>query len=307
MTDVTARVMSDAVDGLSQPIDAPTLGAPNPEPTLSIHVASLIATAAASDDGGFHGPSITDFFPPVLLFPGTPFELNRLMAIRILVVAVIILIFWLGTRNMKIVPGRGQAALEAIFMFVRNGIVYDTLGEQRGRRYEPILMTMFFLILGMNLTGTIPGLQLAGTAAIGLPLILAVVSWVMCIYAGMREKGAKFWKDSLFPPGVPVWLYVFIAPLEFLSTFIVRPVTLTLRLTMNMIAGHMLLVLCFTATQFFFFTVLADGNLLGLLGVGSFAFGLAFTVLELFIAALQAYVFAILSAIYIQLAVAEEH
>jgi F-type H+-transporting ATPase subunit a len=192
-------------------------------------------------------------------------------------------------------------------MFVRNGIIYDTLGEKRGKRYEPILMTMFFLILGMNLTGTIPGLQLAGTAAIGLPIILALVSWVMFIYAGMREKGLKFWKDSLFPPGVPVWLYVFIAPLEFLSTFIVRPVTLTLRLTMNMIAGHMLLVLCFTATQFFFFTVLADGNLLGLLGIGSFAFGLAFTVLELFIAALQAYVFAILSAIYIQLAVAEEH
>lgn len=229
------------------------------------------------------------------------------MLIRLLVVVLLVLLFWLGTRNLRIVPGRWQAAFEAVFLFARKSIIYDTLGEERGRRYEPILMTMFFLILGMNLTGTIPGLQLAGTAAIGLPIVMAVISWVMFIYAGMREKGARFWKDSLFPPGVPVWLYVFIAPLEFLSTFIVRPVTLTLRLTMNMIAGHMLLVLCFTATQFFFFTVLASGNLLGLLGFGSFAFGLAFTVLELFIAALQAYVFAILSAIYIQLAVAEEH
>lgn len=222
-------------------------------------------------------------------------------------VAVIILVFWLGTRNMKIVPGRGQAALEAVFGFARNNIIYETLGEQRGRRYEPILMTFFFLILSMNLTGIIPGLQLAGTSNIGLPIVLAIVSWVMFMYAGMREKGGKFWKDSLFLPGVPWPLYFLLVPLEFFSTFVLRPITLTLRLTMNMIAGHMLLVLCFTATHFFFFTVLASGNPLGLLGIGSFAFGVAFTVLELFVAALQAYVFTILSAIYIQLAVAEEH
>jgi F-type H+-transporting ATPase subunit a len=229
------------------------------------------------------------------------------MLIRILVVVVIVLVFWLGTRRMKIVPGRGQAALEWMFMFVRKGVIYDTLGEERGRKYEPIIMTFFFLILGMNLTGTIPGLQLAGTAAIGLPAVLAVIAWVMFIYAGFREKGGKFLKDSLFLPGVPWPLYILLTPLEFLSTFIVRPVTLALRLTMNMVSGHMLLVLCFSATQFFFFTVLAGGNPLGLLGIGSFAFGIAFTVLELFVAALQAYVFAILSAIYVQLAVAEEH
>lgn len=263
--------------------------------------------AASSDDGGFHGPSIDDFFPPALLFPGTPFELNRVMLIRVLVVVLLILICWLATRRMKIVPGRGQAAFEAVFMFARKNITYDTLGEERGRKYEPIIMTMFFLVLSMNLTGTIPGLQVATTALIGLPIVLAIISWATFIYAGMREKGFRFWKDSVVPSGVPAWLLVFIVPLEFLSTFIVRPVTLTLRLTMNMIAGHMLLVLCFTATQFFFFTVLANGNLLGLLGIGSFAFGVAFTVLELFIAALQAYVFAVLTAIYIQLAVAEEH
>jgi F-type H+-transporting ATPase subunit a len=229
------------------------------------------------------------------------------MLIRIFIVLLIVVIFWLGTRNMKLVPGRGQAALEYIFGFARQSIIYDTLGEKIGRRYEPILMTFFFLILSMNLTGVIPGLQVAGTARIGLPLVLAIVAWIMFMYAGMREKGGRFWKDSLFLPGVPWPLYFLLVPLEFFSTFILRPITLTLRLTMNMIAGHMLLVLCFSATQFFFFTVLANGNLIGLLGIGSFAFGVAFTVLELFVAALQAYVFAILSAIYIQLAVAEEH
>jgi len=274
--------------------------------TLFTHVASLIANAA-TDDSGFHGPSIDDIFPPALLFQGTPFELNRLMAIRILVVVVLVLLMWLATRNMKIVPGRGQAAFEFIFMFVRKGVIYDNLGEKLGRRYEPIIMTFFFLILGMNLVGSIPGLQIAGTAAIGLPIIMAIIAWVMFVYAGFREKGFRFLKDSLFLPGVPWPLYFLLTPLEFLSTFIVRPVTLALRLTMNMVSGHMLVVLCFSATQFFFFTVLAGGNLLGFLGVGSFAFGIAFTVLDLFVAALQAYVFAILSAIYVQLSVAEEH
>ncbi|KHK99030.1 ATP synthase F0F1 subunit A [Microbacterium mangrovi] len=262
---------------------------------------------AATDDSGFHGPSIDDFFPPALLFEGTPFELNRIMVIRLLVVVVLILLMWLATRNMKIVPGRGQAAFEFLFMFVRKGVIFDNLGEERGRRYEPIIMTFFFTILGMNLVGSIPGLQIAGTAAIGLPVVMAIIAWVMFIYAGFKEKGFRFLKDSLFLPGVPWPLYFLLTPLEFLSTFIVRPVTLALRLTMNMVSGHMLVVLCFSATQFFFFTVLANGNLLGLLGFGSFAFGVAFTVLDLFVAALQAYVFAILSAIYIQLSVAEEH
>lgn len=229
------------------------------------------------------------------------------MLIRILVVVLLVLFLWLATRNLKVRPSRGQVAFEYLFGFVRNGIIYDPLGERVGRRYEPILMTMFFLVLGMNLTGFIPGLQLPGTGAIGLPIVLAVISWVMFIYAGMREKGGRFWKDSLFLPGVPWFLYPLLAPLEFLSTFIVRPVTLTLRLTMNLVSGHMLVVLCFAATQFFFFTVLADGNLMGLLGIGTVAFGVAFTVLDIFVSVLQAYVFAILSAIYIQLAVAEEH
>ncbi|HWD60848.1 MAG TPA: F0F1 ATP synthase subunit A, partial [Humibacter sp.] len=142
---------------------------------------------------------------------------------------------------------------------------------------------------------------------IGLPAVLAIITWGVFIHAGFREKGWKYLKDTLFPPGVPWFLYILLTPLEFLSTFIVRPVTLALRLTMNMIGGHMLLVLCFTATQFFFFTVLADGNLIGLLGIGTFGFGLIFMVLEIFIEVLQAYVFAILASIYIQLSVVDEH
>lgn len=258
-------------------------------------------------DGGFHGPSIDEFFPEAILFAGTPFELNRIMLIRLIVVAALVLILVLGTRNMKVIPSRGQAALEFVLGFVRNSIVIQTLGEKDGKRFMPVLMTIFFVTLGMNLTGIIPPFLIASTAVIGLPIIMAVIAYVLFVYAGIRKFGFRFFKNQLILPGVPIVLVPFLALLEFLSTFILRPVTLTLRLLMNMVAGHMLLVLCFSATQFFFFTVLADGNFLGLLGVGTFAFGIAFTLLELFVAALQAYVFTILTAIYIQLALAEEH
>jgi F-type H+-transporting ATPase subunit a len=258
--------------------------------------------------GEFCGPSVEEFFPEPILFIGTPFEMNRILLIRMLVVVVLAVIFWVATRNLKVVPTKGQVVFETITGFVRNNIIIETLGEKDGRRFMPVLFTIFFLTLGLNITGTFPGLQIASTGLIGQALIMALVAYFTFIYAGMRRHGFKFFKNATVLPGVPILIVPVIAILEALSTFIIRPVTLTLRLTMNMVAGHMLLVLCFLATNFFFVTVLVEqGNPLGLLGVGTFAFGIAFTALEIFVAALQAFVFTILTAIYIQLALADEH
>ncbi len=192
-------------------------------------------------------------------------------------------------------------------MFLRDNIVIGTLGERDGKRFMSVLMTIFFVTFGMNATGVLPGLQIAGTSLIGLPLIMAAIAYVLFIYAGIRSRSWRFFRDALFLPGVPWPLYFLLTPVELFSTVVLRPVTLVLRLLMNMIAGHMLLALCFTATQFFFFAVLAHGNPLGLLGIGTFAFGIAFTVMDIFVGGLQAYVFTILAAIYIRMAVADEH
>jgi F-type H+-transporting ATPase subunit a len=244
----------------------------------------------------------------VVLFAGTPFALNRLELIRILVCVVLVLFLWIGTRRMKLVPGRRQVVTEFIIGFPRNSIIIETLGEKDGRRFMPILMTIFFVTIGMNLTGIVWGLQLAGTSIIGIPLIEAVILYVVFIYAGIKKHGGGFFKASLFPPGVPWPLYILLTPVEFVSTFIVRPISLTLRLLMNLVAGHMLLALCWAATQFFLVTLLfSQGNFLGLLGIGTFAFGVVFFALELFVALLQAYVITILGAIYIQLSLADEH
>jgi F-type H+-transporting ATPase subunit a len=113
-----------------------------------------------------------------------------------------------------------------------------------------------------------------------------------------------FFKNAVAPSGVPPALYVMVVPIEFVTTFLLRPVTLALRLTMNMLAGHLILVLCFSATQFFVFY--ADG-FFKLFGAGTFLFGFAFTLFEILVSFLQAYVFTMLTTVYIQLSLADEH
>ncbi|MHB1171327.1 MAG: F0F1 ATP synthase subunit A [Lacisediminihabitans sp.] len=250
------------------------------------------------------GPSIGEFFPDAVLFAGTPFAMNRIMLIRVLVVVLLMLFFWAGTRRMRLVPGRLQSLAEMGLDLVRVHIAEDLLGKKDGTRFLPLLTTIFFLVLGMNITGVIPGLNIAGTSVIGVPLVLAVVAYVVFIYAGVKKHPGAFVKNSLFPPGVPWFLYFIVTPIEFVSTFVLRPVTLTLRLMMNMIVGHLLLVLFFLATQFFF--VEAPG-VFKLFGVGTLAFGFVFTLFEILVVVLQAYIFTLLTAVYLQLALADEH
>ena len=216
----------------------------------------------ANDVPPFVGPTINEFFPPVVAFEGTPFAINRVMLIRFFAVVLIVVIFWLGTRRMHVVPGRGQNVVELGLDFVRVNIAEDLLGKKDGTRFLPILTSIFFMVLFMNLTGIIPFLNIAGTSVIGVPLVLAIVAYICFIYAGVKKSPGNFFRNSLFPPGVPWFLYILVTPIEFVSTFILRPITLTLRLLMNMVVGHLLLVLFFSATAFFLFTAFVGANLL---------------------------------------------
>lgn len=275
-----------------------------PLSAVALLTALPFASDPASDTPEFSGPSILDFFPPAIFFEGTPFELNRIMLVRLLIVALIFVLFWLGTRKMSLVPGRFQGTIEMGLDFVRVNIAEDLLGKKDGKRFLPLLTTIFFLVLFMNLTGIIPGINIAGTSVIGLPLVLAVAAYIAFIWAGLRKHPWTFLRNALFPPGVPWFLYIIVTPIEFISMFVLRPVTLTLRLLMNMIVGHLLLVLFFSATAFFM--VELGGWWIAASAV-TLTFGIAFTFFEILVATLQAYVFALLTAVYIQLALADEH
>ena len=277
-----------------------------------VHALDLItAGVAASTGSGFEAPSINEFYPQAVLFAGTPFEMNRIMIIRVLIMVLLLVVFslWAGkfkgsAKKGKLVPGRFQLMGEISIDFVRKSIAHDQLGQKDGDRFLPLLTTIFFTTLGMNITGIIPSLNIAGSSLIGLPIVMAVASYVTFIYAGVKKHGGHFFTSALFPAGVPAAFYILVTPIEFLSTFILRPVTLALRLTMNMIAGHLLLVLCFSATQFFLFN---SEGIFKAFGAGTFLFGFVFTLFEILVAFLQAYVFTLLTTVYIQLALADEH
>ena len=277
-----------------------------------VHALDLItAGVAASTGSGFEAPSINEFYPQAVLFAGTPFEMNRIMIIRVLIMVLLLVVFslWAGkfkgsAKKGKLVPGRFQLMGEISIDFVRKSIAHDQLGQKDGDHFLPLLTTIFFTTLGMNITGIIPSLNIAGSSLIGLPIVMAVAAYVTFIYAGVKKHGGHFFTSALFPAGVPAAFYILVTPIEFLSTFILRPVTLALRLTMNMVAGHLLLVLCFGATSFFLFQ--ADGGF-KFFGAGTFAFGFVFTLFEMLVAFLQAYVFTLLTTVYIQLALADEH
>ncbi len=285
-----------------------------------LKIAALALTAGESGDSegthksffewlfgsdGFHAPSINEFNPAPLLFDGTVFEFSRITLVRVIAAVALIAVFWLGTRKAKVVPGRGQAMIEFIVDFVRVQIVEQIMGAERGKKYLAFLTTVFITIVFFNATGVIPFLNIAGTSLIGLPIIMALWVYVLYLSEGVRKHGlGGFLKANLFPPGVPKPIYLLLTPIEALQVFVLRPATLALRLAANMIAGHLLLVLCFSATQYFLFE--ASGWLKAM-GAVSFAAGLGFTLFEIFVALLQAYVFTILSAVYINLSLEDEH
>jgi len=277
--------------------------------TLSL--LSAVVTPVITGDGGFVAPTIDEFYPEAVLFPGSPFALNRIMLIRLLVLGLLLVLVLAWTKTFakayatkNYVPSRFQMMGEISVGFVRRSIAHDQLGQKDGDRFLPLLTTIFFLVLGMNITGIVPSLNIAGSSLIGLPLVLALGAYVTFIYAGFKKHGFKFLKTALLPTGVPKVFLPLVFLIELLSTFILRPVTLALRLTMNMVAGHLLLVLCFAATQYFFFE---STGFFKVMGIGTFTFGFVFTLFEILVAFLQAYVFTLLTTVYIQLALADDH
>lgn len=262
---------------------------------------------AASGDGGdgFHTPSTDDFFPPAIWFDGTIFEINRLQLIRFVATAVVVTVFFIAAKRAKLVPGRFQNIIEMILDFARVQIAEEILGKEAARPYVRMISTIFVGLLAFNITGVVPGLNLAGTSTAGIALLLAL--WVMLDYwgAGIRKFGfVGYLRNTLFPPGVPWPIYFILAPIEFLQIVIIRPASLMIRLTANMVAGHIMLVLCFSATSFLLFE--SDAALKGF-GVLTFAGGFVITLFEIFVAALQAYIFALLAAVYINTSMEAEH
>lgn len=220
-----------------------------------------------------------------------------------LVAFTLIAVFVMTVFNkQEVAPGKYQLIGEGLFGFVREGIAEEVIGHD-GHKYVAYLTTLFLLIFGFNFMEILPGVSFPATSKIAVPLFFAVVTYLVFNFEGLRANGpGAYFKGILFPPGVPIFMYILLTPIELLSILVIRPITLTLRLTFNMVAGHLILSLLAVLASALW---VASPKLLALPFV--VGFGAALTGFELFVAFLQAFIFTILTALYIGGAIHPEH
>ena len=256
-------------------------------------------------EGEPHFPPGTDSFNFADWIPGLPHGLLTTITFLVFLgVGIIIFGFMWAYRNPQLVPTRRQWVAESLYGFVRNGIAKDIIGPQ-GVRFAPYLASLFCFILLMNVFAVVPFAQISPNSHIAFPIVLGILSWLLYIGVGIKQHGfGKFIKNSCIPTGTPVGMYPIIVPIEFLSNIILRPVTLSVRLFANMFAGHMiLLVFILGGTAL----LQAENVLLRPVSAVSFAMAIVMTFFEFFVQLLQAYVFTLLTAVYVQGSLADDH
>jgi F-type H+-transporting ATPase subunit a len=238
---------------------------------------------------------------PSFLFEDTVFGINKVVLVYFFAVILTVLLFTLGNKR-RLVPSGMQNIAESSVNFVEDGIVMQTMGPD-GLRYTPFLMSLFFFIFFTNIFEIVPVIQMPAAARIALPMFLALLVWFIFIIVGIIKQGPiGYFKNSLFPPGVPAALYILVAPIEFVSTFLVRPFSLMVRLFANLLAGHILLVTFAVLSSSLWITEwYAIFFPLPVLAV------IFFVAFELLVSFLQAYVFALLAGVYIGSSLHAEH
>ncbi|NNN12994.1 MAG: F0F1 ATP synthase subunit A [Acidimicrobiaceae bacterium] len=249
-------------------------------------------------------------FPPIgevlnwkpFFLGGSALAFNKVTLTAVLATAITFVLFYTAGKKKALVPTGVQNVVEAGVDFITNSIVLDIMGPD-GLVWLPYLCGLFFFVLINNLFEVVPVFQMPSTARMGVTLPLAITVWVTFIVVGIKKQGfASYFKHSVVPSGVPGALLILLVPLEILSTFFVRPFALAIRLFGNMLAGHLLLITFAALSEAMF----AKSISLVLLPL-PFAMLTVLTGYEIFVSALQAFIFTILTAVYIGESMAGSH
>ncbi len=226
------------------------------------------------------------FLPEIHLPAGL--SMHRLMLVLSVILVAGLYLAWIKKGDLK--PKARTVFLESLVLFVRDDIVYPIMGEERGEKWLPFFSTMFLFIAAMNMLGLIPAFKTA-TGNINVTTGIAVIVLLLTFIAGFKSLGFVHFFKNLYPEGTPVVIGVFVMLLEFISMF-TKSMVLSLRLFANMFAGHLailsFLVLIFVITPFF--------------GFISVPFSVFTYTLEVLVGLLQAFVFTLLSCIFITMA-----
>lgn len=231
------------------------------------------------------------------------FNITKVTILLFIVVVVLLGFFLYAFRKPQLVPRGAQNVGELGYLFIRDGIAREAMGKE-GDKFVPFLFSFFFLIWMSNFMGIVPFAQIPITSIFAIPVAFALIVYLTWVPLGVYRQGfGPFFKNMLFPPGVPKAMYGLLVPIEFISNIIVRPFTHSVRLFANMFAGH-LLIASFSVATFY----LISASVIGIMGsVASFAVTIALTGFEILIQALQAYIFTLLTAVYISGALHSEH
>jgi len=251
---------------------------------------------------GFVPPSTADFnLAPII---ANNQYTTKPIALVFFSVILISAFFILASRKASIVPSKLQFAGESIYAFVRKDLGEEIIGHDF-LAYVPFLFTLFTFVLVNNVFGIIPFMQFPAMSHVSFPYVLAGFSYFLFHAIGIKRQGLlKYLKGIAFLPGVPAFAYILLTPIEIATYFLIRPVTLALRLFANMFAGHLLLLVFIGGGNY----MLHDSHLLmKILSPFSFSFGIIMTFFEFMVQCLQAYIITLLSALFIAGALAEEH
>jgi F-type H+-transporting ATPase subunit a len=215
---------------------------------------------------------------------GFDISINKAVVMMWVVVALVTALMLMAGSARQLVPGKLQSLAEMLVDFIR-GIILDTMG-QGGMKFFPLVATLFLFILFCNLIGLIPG-SYTVTSQIVVTAVFAIVVYGLSLVMGFVLHGGKF-LGILVPPGTPAWLLPLMVPIELISQ-LARPISLAVRLFANMTAGHVILGVLFGLA-------ISGGLLIGWL---PFAFTIAMNGLEVGIAFIQAYIFTVLTCVYL--------
>ncbi len=240
-------------------------------------------------------------FPTMENLVEWPGYFNKIGLIHLLSVLIPTAVFLIAARQKGLVPRGFRTVAETTVEFIEKQVIMPAIGPE-GMRYLPLLLSFFLFVFFGNITEVIPFFQMPANARMAGPLVIALTAWVMFIAVGVKYNGLGYFKSVLFPPGVPKALYILVTPIEFLSTFIIRPFSHAVRLFANMLAGHILLV-TFGVLCIGLWALKATAVVIGLTFPGL----VAFTAFEVGVSLIQAFVFTILAAVFIAGALHPEH
>jgi len=233
---------------------------------------------------------------PTLHLFGYDLKVTKYVVMMWIASALLLLIAWLATRRRSLVPRGVHNVMEAIVVFVRDELARKNIGHE-GDRYVSYLLSTFMFILMCNLLGLLPYASTA-TGNIGVTAGLAIMAFLMIQLGGIRQHGVKGHFKNLVPHGLPFWLVPIMIPVEIASMF-TKPFALCIRLFANMTAGHVA-ILSFFSLAFILKSVLVGAFL-------SVPLALFISGIELLVAFLQAYIFTMLTSLFIGMSVHPQH